>query len=111
MHTRDGHPLVGSLKISVLIIINIINIKAINNISIPISDAIANGAVEKATIPSILYNNNFQKDHFVSPATLSTFSNSIHFVLNPTQPNSPLLKRLYSFNSNKAFTNCLVIKR
>ena len=70
---------------------NMININAINNINIPISDAIANGAVEKATIPSMLYNNNFQKDHFVSPATLSTFSNSIHFVLNPTQPNSPLL--------------------
>ena len=43
----------------------IINIKAINNINIPISDAIANGAVEKATIPSILYNNNFQKDLFI----------------------------------------------
>ena len=90
---------------------NMININAINSINIPISDAIANGAVEKATIPSILYNNKFQNDHFVTHATLSTFSNSIHFVLNPTNPNNPLLKRLYSFNSNKAFTNCLVIKR
>ena len=94
MHTRDGHTLVGSLKISVLIIINIINIKAINNINIPISDAIANGAVEKATIPSILYNNNFQKDHFVSPATLSTFSNSIHLFLMILQVDGHLLYAL-----------------
>ena len=90
---------------------NMININAINSINIPISDAIANGAVEKATIPSILYNNNFQNDHFVSRASLSTFSNSIQFFLNTTQTNSHLLKTSYSFNSNKAFTNCLVIKR
>ena len=29
---------------------------------------------EKATIPSTAYLNNFQKDHFVLPAALSTFS-------------------------------------
>ena len=32
------------------------------------------GAVEKAVIPSNAYLNNFQKDHFVFPATLSIFS-------------------------------------
>ena len=40
----------------------------------------AQGAVEYAKIPSIEYKNSFQKDHFVSPALLSTFSKAIHFV-------------------------------
>ena len=47
--TRDGHPLVGSLKISVLTIMKIIKINATNNINIPTTEAIASGAVEKAT--------------------------------------------------------------
>ena len=63
---------------------------------IPNTDANTNGAVEKAIIPSIEYKNNFQKLHFVSPATLSTFSYSSHFVSKPTQPNIPFEKRLYS---------------
>ena len=36
----------------------------------PIAIAIVNGIVVNATIPSIAYNKSFQKDHFVSPATL-----------------------------------------
>lgn len=40
----------------------------------PSIDERASGIVENAVIPSREYKNNFQKDHFVSPATLSTFS-------------------------------------
>ena len=53
IHTRDGHPLVGSLKISVLTMIKAIKINATNNINIPTTEAIASGAVEKATTPSM----------------------------------------------------------
>ena len=65
---------------SVLMIIKIIIINEIKQKKIPAIELIANGAVEKATIPSSAYINNFQKDHFVSPATLSIFSYSNHFV-------------------------------
>ena len=41
-----------------------------------IQEAIESGKVEKATIPSIAYLTSPQKDHLVSPATLSTFSYS-----------------------------------
>jgi len=61
-----------------------------------IIDASASGAVENAVIPSRAYLNNFQNDHFVSPATLSIFSYSIHFVSNPTNENNPLENLLYS---------------
>lgn len=68
-----------------------------------------NGVVEKAVIPSSAYLNNFQNDHFVSPATLSTFSYSIYFVLNPTKLNNPFEYLLYSFSEIIAFTTCLFI--
>ena len=61
----------------------------------PIIVDITSGAVEKAVIPSNEYTNNFQKDQVVLPATLSTFSYSNHFVLNPTQPNIPFENLLY----------------
>ena len=54
------------------------NIKAIIKNRIPKTVAIVKGRVVNATIPSIAYLNNFQNDHFVSPATLSTFSYSNH---------------------------------
>ena len=63
-----------NVKKSVFIIIIIIAIKAAKQIIIPKIAAIARGKVVKATIPSMAYLNSFQKDHFVSPATLSTFS-------------------------------------
>ena len=41
--------------------------------SVNIIEEIISGVVEKAVIPSKAYLVNFQKDHFVSPATLLTF--------------------------------------
>ena len=70
----------------------------------PSIDERASGIVENAVIPSREYKNNFQKDHFVSPATLSTFSYSIHLVLNPTQPKIPFENQLYSPISIMALT-------
>ena len=67
------------------------------------------GTVENATIPSREYFKSFQKDHLVSPALLSTFSYSNHFVLKPTQLKIPLEKRLYSFTSRIASTIWRVI--
>ena len=64
--------------------INIINANAIMEKRIPKNVDIDNGMVENATIPSIDYANNPQNDQLVSPATLSMFSYSSHFVLNPT---------------------------
>ena len=81
MHTRLGQPEVGSPKIKVLMIIKIIMINDIKQNRKPAIEAIAKGAVVKATIPSMAYKNNFQNYHLVSPATLLTFSNSSHFVL------------------------------
>ena len=49
--------------------------------NIPTIDEIAKGTVEKATILSNEYKNNFQKLHLVVPATLSIFSYSNHLVL------------------------------
>ena len=70
---------------------NIIIKKDIKQNNKPKIDAMASGAVEKAIIPSSEYKNNFQNDHLVSPATLSTFSYSNHLVLKPTKLNRPLL--------------------
>ena len=84
IHTRLGQPAVGSPKMIVLAMIMIIIMKEIIQKRIPAIELIAKGAVEKATIPSIAYRNNFQNDHFVSPATHSTFSYSSHLVLYPT---------------------------
>ena len=66
-----GQPDVGSPKTRVLIIITIIIINEIKQNRKPAIEAIASGAVEKATIPSRAYKNNFQNDHLVSPAILS----------------------------------------
>ena len=41
---------------------------------IPMTEAMESGAVENAANPSMAYRNNFQKPHFVSPATLFLFS-------------------------------------
>lgn len=48
---------------------------------------------------------------FVSPATLSTFSKAIHFVLKPIQPKIPFENLLYSLIDNMASTILLFIKR
>ena len=111
IHASDGHPEVGSPNTSVLTIITIIKINATIQNKIPRNADTASGNVENPIIPSILYSNNFQKDHFVSPAILLTFSNSIHFVLKPTHPNKPYEKRLYSLNSRIASMNFLFIRR
>ena len=52
MHTREGHPEVGSPKISFRTMINMIKKKAATQNSTPITAAKASGAVEKAVIPS-----------------------------------------------------------
>lgn len=77
----DGQPLTGSPNNSVRTTITKIITKAMNENRIPKTEAICRGSTLKAVIPSSEYLNNFQNDHFVSPATRSTFSNSIHFVL------------------------------
>ena len=75
----------------------------------PINDDSINGVVENAVIPSNAYLNSFQNDHLVYPATLSTFSYSIHFVSKPTKLNNPLEYLLYSFNEIIASTTFLFI--
>ena len=90
IQARLGHPPTGSPQIKVLQIMTIIIIKAMKQNKTPKKAAIVRGAVVKATIPSMAYLNSFQKLHFVSPATRSTFSNSSHFVLYPTKLQSPL---------------------
>ena len=89
IQARLGQPPTGSPQIKVLQIITIIIINAMKQNRTPKNAAMVNGTVVKATIPSMAYLNNFQKDHFVSPATLSTFSNSNHFVLYPTKLHNP----------------------
>ena len=74
IQTKDGQPDVGSPKIRVLIIIMIIIKNAIKQKRTPKTDDKTNGTVEKAVIPSKEYLKSFQNDHFVSPATLFTFS-------------------------------------
>ena len=85
------------------------NINATKQNINPTIDENINGVVENAVIPSIAYLNNFQNDHLVSPATLSTFSYSIHFVSNPTKLNNPFEYLLYSFNEIMLSTTCLFI--
>ncbi len=100
---RVGYPATGSPHIKVFTMMTIIQVRATRQNNIPITDAMANGTVEKATIPSKEYKKSFQNDHLVSPATRLTFSYSSHFVLNPIQPKMPLEKRLYSAIVNTAF--------
>ena len=76
----EAQPATGSPKHSRLTITITIIIKAINVIPIPAHEAILSGASEKLMIPSIAYLNNFQKFHFVSPATRSTFLNGSQYV-------------------------------
>ena len=109
IHIVDGQPGVGSPNASVLTIINIIAINATKQKIKPNKDDNINGVVENAVIPSKAYLNNFQNDYFVSPATLSTFSYSIHFVLNPTKLKSPFEYLLYSFKDIIASTTFLFI--
>ena len=109
MQTIEGHPLVGSPYVNVLATINIIIINDTKQNNKPNTDEKISGVVEKAVIPSNAYLNNFQKDHLVSPATLSTFSYSIHFVLKPTKLNKPLEYLLYSLIEIMLSTICLVI--
>ena len=89
IHTIEGQPEVGSPYTKVFIIMTNINTKATKQNSKPITEDMINGVVENAVIPSIAYLNNFQNDHLVSPATLSTFSYSNHLVLNPTKLKIP----------------------
>ena len=77
----------------------------------PHNEEIYNGTWEKLIIPSIEYLNNFQKLHFVFPATRSTFSYESQYVLNPIQPKIPFEKRLYSLISTMEFTISLFINR
>lgn len=93
-HAKVGKPATASPQMIVFKIIQIIYKNAIIQNATPIIDAIDSGIVVNATNPSIEYRSKFQKDHVVSPATLSTFSYGIHFVLNPIQPKIPFEKRL-----------------
>ena len=70
IHTSDGQPLVGSPKMIVLPIITKISKNEIIQNKIPINEARISGVVENAVIASKAYFVNYQKDHFVSPATL-----------------------------------------
>ena len=62
---------------------------------IPAIELIANGAVENATIPSSAYMNNFQKDHFVSPATLSSLCKPEPFQTPKPRHTLSFLNRIY----------------
>lgn len=79
IQTSEGHPLVGSPKIKVLKIITSINKNDTKQNIKPIAEEIRSGVVENAVIPSNAYFVNFQKDHFVVPATLWIFWYSSHF--------------------------------
>ena len=65
MDTKEGHPVVGSLKMSVLIITTIMAITAPTHEIAPIKDAIFKGASEKLIMPSIEYLNKLQNDQDV----------------------------------------------
>ena len=71
------------------LLINKINKKAAKQKNNPSTEEKISGVVENAVIPSKAYFVNFQKDHFVSPATLCIFSYSSHFVLKPTKLKRP----------------------
>ena len=96
-------------KLSKVLMSKLSKLKEQYKLDNPINVDKTNGNVEKAVIPSIEYMNNFQNDHFVFPATLSIFSYSNHFVLNPTQVKIPFENLLYSFISKMLSVICLVI--
>ena len=106
-----GQPETGSPNARVLIMINTISAAATSENRMPKTEARTRGAVEKAIIPSREYLNSFQKLHFVSPATLSTFSYSSHFVSKPIQPNIPYENLLYSGIDKIASFISFVIRR
>lgn len=83
MQARDAHPATELPNASCLTTIKTIAIAPRMHMITPNTAANANGAVEKATIPSIEYRNNFQKDHFVSPATL--YNNHIYVIISCIQ--------------------------
>ena len=93
----EGHPGTGLLYNIFFIIIKRINIKDIRENKTPKNVEIDNGIVEKLTIASMEYLNNPQNDQLVSPIALSTFSYSIHLVLNPTHSNNPFEKHHIHF--------------
>ena len=107
--TVEAQPATGSPNTSLLIMIKSIAIIATIKLNTPAIEAMYSGALENATIPSRLYKKSCQNDHFVSPATLFTFSNSSHFTLKPTQPNSPFENLLYSLSESSASTYFLFI--
>ena len=65
IETNEGQPVVGSLKINVLMITTIIAITEHTQEKAPINDAIFKGASEKLMIPSIEYLNRLQNDQDV----------------------------------------------
>ena len=73
----EAQPATGSPNISRRIMMTASAKNEKNVIVVPNQDAMLKGTCEKLMIPSIAYLNNFQKFHFVSPATLSTFSYGI----------------------------------
>ena len=80
IQAKLGHPATGSPNNNALTNTKTTIIAAIKQKNKPSIDATTKGSVENAKSPSKEYKNNFQKLHFVSPATLSTFSYSNHFV-------------------------------
>ena len=70
----EAHPATGSPNNNLRSTIKINTKTETNVIPIPVHDTISSGAFEKLINPSMAYRNNFQKLHFDSPATLSTFS-------------------------------------
>ena len=90
------HAACDAVIIQVLTIPTISNTSPTNDSNKPKTTGMLKGAVEKATMPSIEYKNNFQNDQAVVPAARYTFSYSIYLVLYPTQLNIPFEKRLYS---------------
>jgi len=76
----EAQPATGSEYNKFFNTINIIRIKAINEMIIPKNVEIDNGTVVNAMIPSSEYETNPKKDQLVSPDFLSMFSYSIHFV-------------------------------
>ena len=81
MHTKDGQPATGSPKVSVLTIINTIIIIEIKKNKIPTIDEIAKGTVEKATMLSKEYKNNFQKPICLSLNRLYTPANILLHII------------------------------
>ena len=72
-HMVDAQPATGSPKHRRRTMMTTSMIAATNAIPIPDQDAMLSGTSEKLMMPSKAYFSSFQKFHFVSPATRSTF--------------------------------------